>query len=86
MQRAFDNTSVASKVFGSNEHRVIDFQPNREMGGILKLVMHITSQVGHVPAHAKRGQRTQHSTRVDLPTMIGVVEVAVRGEVVVRDH
>ncbi len=56
------------------------------MSRILKLVKHIAAKVGYVPAHAEGSQRTQYTTGVEFPGVIRVVKIAIRGEIVVRDH
>src|SRR5439155_27109680 len=55
-------------------------------GCILELVPYVTSHIRHVPAHAQRLQRTQNSARVEFPAMIGVIQVAMRGKIVVGNH
>src|SRR5581483_6175870 len=62
------------------------FQPNGEMGAILKLVVDIAAQVRHMPAHAERLHRAQHPARIELPRVVGIIQVPKRGKIVLRDH
>src|SRR5258708_18748682 len=86
MELAVDGAFMTAEIFGSNEQQVIDVEPNHEMGSILELVQYIAPQVGHVPAHTKRGKRAQHAARVELPAVVGIIQVAMWGKVITGDH
>ena len=77
---------MAAEVFGSDQYQVVDFQSYSKMCSILELVAYVAAKVGHMPAHAERSHRTQYATRVEFPGVIGIIQVAMRGEVVVGDH
>src|SRR5437763_16739040 len=77
---------MAAEVFGSDQHQVVDFQSYGEMCSILELVAYVAAKVGHMPAHSKGSHRTQYATRVEFPGVIGIIQVAMGGEVVVGDH
>src|SRR5579885_2080094 len=86
MQMAHNRTAMMFEVSGSNQDRFANFEADLQMGGVLELVTDIAPQVGYMPAHAKRGQRTQHAAGVELPAMIGVIQISMRGEIVMRNH
>src|SRR6266516_891493 len=86
MKLAVDSAFVAAKVFGSDKHKVMNLKPDGEMRGILKLVMHIAAKVRCMPAHTKRFQRTQDATWVEFPGMVGVINIPIGSENIVRDH
>ncbi len=86
MELAVDRAFMPAEIFGRDEYQVVDVESNREMGSILELVQYVTPQVGHVPAHTKRGKRAQHATRVELPAVVGIIQVAMWSKVIAGDH
>src|SRR5689334_3754977 len=56
------------------------------MSRILKLVPHIAPKVGDMPAHAEWGDGAHYAAGVELPAMVGIIQVAMRGKVVTGDH
>ncbi len=56
MQVAADSTVMMAKVFGGDQHQVVYFQADGEMGGILKLVASVAAEIGHMPAHTERSK------------------------------
>jgi hypothetical protein len=83
---AVDNTSLLAKVFRSDQDRIAYFQPYSQVGGVLKLVANVRTQVWHMPAHAQWSKGTQDAAWIDFPTVVGIIKIAVRGEVVVGNH
>src|SRR5258708_6840198 len=86
MELAVGRAFMPAEIFGRDEYEVVDVGSNREMGRILELVQYVTPQVGQVPAHTKRGRRAQRETRVELPGVVGIVEVAMWSKVIDGDH
>jgi hypothetical protein len=56
------------------------------MSRILKLIPYVAPEVRYMPAHAEWGDRAQYAARVELPAVIGIIKVAMRGKVVAGDH
>jgi hypothetical protein len=83
---ARNDALLTAKIVRCDEYALINLQSKHEMSRILKLVPHITPEIGHVPAHAKRRKRTKHARRVELPGVMGIIKVAMRSKVVVGDH
>src|SRR6202048_1564777 len=81
-----DSTAMALEIFGCYQDRFANPQAEHKMGCILKLIAHITAKVGDVPTHSQRRQRTQHSARIELPGMVGIIQIAVWGKIVMRNH
>src|ERR1051326_1437056 len=77
---------MAAEVLGRDEYQVVDFHSYGEMGSILELVACIAAEIGYMPTHSQRRQRTQHATGVEFPGVIGIIQVAMRGKIVVGDH
>src|SRR5438105_15457499 len=86
MQMADDSTTMTLEIFGRYQDRFANRQAERKMGCILKLVADVATEIGHVPTHSQRRQRTQHSTRIEFPGMVGIVQIAVWGKIVMRNH
>src|SRR6266566_6390453 len=86
MQMADVSTTMMLEIFGRYQDRFANRQAERKMGCILKLVADVATEIGHVPTHSQRRQRTQYSAGIELPGMIGIIQIAVWGEVVVGDH
>ena len=86
MQRAMNSAFLAAEIIRCDKYRLAYFQAYVEMRGVLKLVIHVAAQVGYVPAHTERLQRAQHPTRIEFPRVVGVIQVAVRGEIVLWNH
>src|SRR6266446_1218546 len=86
VQMADNGAAVTFEVFGSDQYRPVNLEANGEVCGILKLVAHVATEIGHVPAHTQGGQGTQDAAGVEFPGVIRVVEITVGSEVVVRDH
>src|SRR5215471_8054452 len=83
---ASNHALLTAKVVRCDKHALMNLQSKHKMSRILKLVPHITTEIGYVPAHAKRRKRTKHSRRVELPGVIWIIQVAVRCKVIVGDH
>ena len=58
VQLASNDTLLSAKIVRCDKHALMNFHPKHEMSRILKLVPHITPEIGHVPAHAKWRKRT----------------------------
>ena len=86
MQRAIDDAFLAAKIIRRDKHRFAYDEADVEMGGVLKLVIDVAAQVGDVPAHAQWLQRAQHSAWIKFPGMVGIIQVAKRREIVLRNH
>src|SRR6266566_5430416 len=86
VERTVDGTAMTTEVFASDEYQVVYFQSHCEMGGVLELVAYVASQVRYMPAHAQGSHRTQYATGIEFPGVIGIIQVAMWGEVVVGDH
>ncbi len=86
VQRAIDRAALTLEIFGRNQYKLAHLQTDGEVRSVLKLVAHIRPQIRDMPAHAKRLHRTQHPARIELPAMIRVVQIPVRGEIVARNH
>src|SRR5947209_6443365 len=86
MQMADDSTTMTLEIFGRYQDRFANRQAERKMSCILKLVADVATEIGHVPTHSQRRQRTQHSARIEFPGMIGIIQVAVWGKIVVGNH
>lgn len=77
---------MKAEVFRSDQDEIVDFQAQREMCGILELIVHVTAEIGIMPAHAQWRQGTHDPTGIELPGVVWVIQVAMRRKVVVRDH
>src|SRR5438034_1516339 len=86
VQVAHDDTVMPVEVPGGHQYKVSYFQPDHHMRAILKLVAGIAPQVGNMPAHAQRGQRAQHTTGIEFPTVVGIIQVSMGGKIVVGNH
>src|SRR6266516_2532014 len=84
VQLAVNHALLTAEIVRRDKHAIANLEPEHEMSRIVKLVPHVASEVGHMPAHAKRGKRTENSTGVELPGVVGIIEVAVRRKIVVR--
>src|SRR5579863_3080700 len=86
MQVTSDLTTMTPVIFRGDQYKIIYFQPYGEMRRILKLIQHIGTEIRHMPAHAKWRKRTQNPAGIDLPTVIGIVQITVRGKIIARNH
>src|SRR6266436_7040492 len=86
MELAIDCALMTAEIFGSNEHQIVDVEPNHEMGSILELIQYVAPQIGHVPAHTEGGQGTQDAAGVEFPGVVGIIQVAMWGKVIAGDH
>src|ERR1700694_3915208 len=86
MQRAVNRAFLSAEIVRRDKDGLAYFETNVEMSGILKLVIDIAAQIRDVPTHSQRLQRTQHSAGIEFPGMIGIVQIAVWGKIVMRNH
>src|SRR5579872_2788896 len=86
MQTAANSAFMTAKVFRRDENHIVYLETDSEVRSILELVVDITAKIGNMPAHAKGWKRAQNATGIEFPRMIGVVEIAVGGEVVMWNH
>ena len=54
MQLAVNDALLTVKIVRRDKHVFMNLHPKREMSRILKLVPHITSEVGYMPTHVER--------------------------------
>ncbi len=86
MQLAVYNALLTAKIVRRNKHTVMYIHPKREMSRILKLIPYVAPEVGYMPAHTEWGDGAHYAAGVELPAMVGIIQVAVRGKVVAGDH
>ena len=58
VQLTVDDALLTAEIVRRDKHAPMNLEPEHEMSRIVKLVPHVASEVGHMPAHAKGGKRT----------------------------
>src|SRR6266516_2056668 len=86
MQVADDRAVVAPEVLRRHQHRLTYLQTQGKVSRILELVARIAAEIGHMPAHTQGSARTQHAAGIELPAMVGIIQVTVGGKIVVWNH
>src|SRR6266699_3401269 len=86
MQLAVHDALLTVKIVRRDKHAIMNLEPEREMSRILKLVPYVAPEVGYMPAHAEWGDGAHYAAGVELPAMVGIIQVAMRGKVVTGDH
>src|SRR5437660_9707910 len=86
VQMAHNRAAMMFEISGSNQDCFANFEANLQMSGVLELVANIAPQVRHMPPHPQGRQRTQHAAGVELPAMIGVIQISMWGEIIMGNH
>ncbi len=86
VQVAHDDTVITIEIPRGQQHEIPYFQSDHQMRCILKLIACITPEVGNMPAHAEWRQRAQDSTGIEFPTVVRIIQVPVRGKIILGDH
>jgi hypothetical protein len=86
MQVAGNGATMSLKVFRSDHDLLPYTQPEWEMSSILKLVPYVAPEVGYMPAHTEWGDGAHYAAGVELPAVVGIIQIAMRGKVITGDH